>query len=117
VECERLCRYTLRPPLALTRRLRLDAEGRVCLAMRHQWSDGTTHLWFEPVALLERLVVLITGQRINLVLYYGVLAPWRPAVAALAGSEWSAAPRGASPVPGDGSASAGSRGDGYLWAD
>jgi hypothetical protein len=32
---ERLCRYTLRPPLALTW-LRVDADGQVCLALRHQ---------------------------------------------------------------------------------
>ena len=39
---EQLCRYTLRP-LALTR-LRVGDEGQVCIAMRRQWSDGTTHL-------------------------------------------------------------------------
>lgn len=87
-------RYTLRPPLALTR-LRVDAEGQVCVALRHQCSDGTTHLRFDPVTLLERLAVLIPRPRINLVIYYGVLAPrapWRAAVVASAGSQWSAAP-------------------------
>jgi hypothetical protein len=38
---EQLCRYTLRPPLALTR-LRVDVEGQVSMALRHQWSDVTT---------------------------------------------------------------------------
>jgi hypothetical protein len=92
----------------------------VCLALRHQWSDGTTHLRFGPVELLERLAVLIPRPRINLVLYYGVLAPrapWRAAVVALAGSEWSAAPGGACPVAGEGSASTRRRGDGHLWAE
>jgi hypothetical protein len=73
---KRLCRYTLRPPLALTR-LRVDADGQVCIALRHPWSDGTTHLRFDPIALLERLSVLIPRPRINLVLYYGVLGPAR----------------------------------------
>jgi hypothetical protein len=93
---ERLWRYTLRPPLALTR-LRVDAEGQVCVALRHQWSGGTTHLRFDPITFLERLAVLIPRPRINVVLYYRVLAPrapWRAAVVALAGSDWSGAPAG-----------------------
>jgi hypothetical protein len=28
------------------------------LRLRHPWSDGTTHLVFDPVELLERLAVL-----------------------------------------------------------
>jgi hypothetical protein len=28
------------------------------LELRHRWSDGTTHLAFEPVELLERLAAL-----------------------------------------------------------
>jgi hypothetical protein len=88
---ERLCCYTLRPAIAQTR-LRVDAEGQVLITLRHQWSDGTTHLRLDPVALLARLAVLIPRPRINLVLYYGLLAPrapWRAAVVASAGSEWS----------------------------
>jgi hypothetical protein len=38
---ERLCGYTLRPPIAQTR-LRVDGEGQVWITLRHQWSDGTT---------------------------------------------------------------------------
>ncbi|PYR14533.1 MAG: hypothetical protein DMF94_34145 [Acidobacteria bacterium] len=52
------CCYTLRPLIAQTR-LRVDAEGQVWITLRHQWSDGTTHLRFDQVALLERLAVLI----------------------------------------------------------
>jgi hypothetical protein len=51
---ERLCRYTLRPPIAQAR-LRAGAEGQVWITLRHQWADGTTHLRFEAVALLDRL--------------------------------------------------------------
>ena len=113
---ERLCRYTLRPPLALTR-LRVDAEGQVCVALRHQWSDGTTHLRFDPITLLERLAVLVPRPRINLILYYGVLAPraaWRAAVVASAGSAWSGPPGGVDVEAGE---SCRRRGDGYLWAE
>jgi Putative transposase len=62
---ERLCRYALRPPLAEDR-LEVDGEGAVWLTLRHRWSDGTTHLKFEPLELLERLAVLTPRPRINL---------------------------------------------------
>ena len=117
---ERLCCYTLRPPIAQTR-LRVDAEGQVWIALRHQWSDGTTHLCLDPVALLERLAALIPRPRINLVLYYGLLAPrarWRSAVVASAGSEWSEAAAAACPVSDDDRhASAGRGHRGYVWAE
>ena len=41
--------------------------------MRRRWSDGTTHLLFDPIELLERLAALTPRPRVNLVLYYGVL--------------------------------------------
>jgi hypothetical protein len=56
-------------------RLSVAADGRVVLRLRHPWADGTTHLRFEPTAFLERLAVLVPRPRINLLLYYGVLAP------------------------------------------
>ena len=101
---ERLCRYALRPTVAQDR-LRLTAEGQVVLQLRHPGSDGTTHLLFDPLELLERLAVLtlrpfenlrvavslverrqaqghpeprrgmIPRPRINLILYHGVLGP------------------------------------------
>jgi len=83
------CRYALRPPIAQDR-LHLTPDGQVVLALRHRWSDGTTHLVFDPIELLEHLAALSLRQaqahpersrgvsprpRINLVLYYGVFAP------------------------------------------
>jgi hypothetical protein len=76
---ERTCRYALRPPVAADR-LRLTQTGQVLLALRHRWRDGTTHLLFDPIELLERLAALTPRPRVNLVLYYGVLAAhaaWR----------------------------------------
>ncbi len=93
---ERLCRYGLRPPVA-EERLHVTADGQVLLRLRHRWSDGTTHILFEPMEFLERLAVITPRPRVNLVLYYGVLAPragWRAAVV------------------GDGAATAQSRADG-----
>jgi len=47
------------------------------------WADGTRHLPFEPLTLLEKLAAPIPRPRINRVLYHGVLAPhagWRAGV-------------------------------------
>jgi hypothetical protein len=79
---EQLCRYALRPPVG-QHRLQEMSDGKIALELRHRWTDGTTHLVFDPVELLERLAALVPRPRVNLVLYYGVLAPravWRRAV-------------------------------------
>ena len=76
---ERVCRYTLRPPVPRDR-LRVTGDGQVTLQLRHRWADGTTHLVFDPIELLGRLAVLVPRPRINQVLYHGVLGPraaWR----------------------------------------
>jgi len=79
---ERVCRYVLRPPVT-SERLALTADGRVRVALRQPWADGTTHVVLDPVELLGRLAVLVPRPRVNLILYYGVLgarAAWRPEV-------------------------------------
>jgi hypothetical protein len=79
---ERLCRYALRPPVGQDR-LQLTRDGQAVLELRRRWTDGTTHLVFDPVELLERLAALTPRPRVNLILYHGVLAPraaWRRAV-------------------------------------
>ncbi|MBI4542823.1 MAG: transposase [Gemmatimonadetes bacterium] len=53
-----LCRYLLRPPVAQDR-LRLTGDGRVLLELKSAWADGTSHLLFEPLELLEKLAALI----------------------------------------------------------
>ena len=82
VRLDRIVRYALRPPVAQERLQWTDA-GQVRLEPRRAWRDGTTHLIFDPVELLERLAALIPRPRINLILYYGVLGPraaWRALV-------------------------------------
>ena len=84
---EQLCRYLLRPTVAEDR-LRLTADGRVLLELKSEWADGTSHLLFEPVELLEQLAALTPRPRINLVVYHGVLAPharWRDRAVAYEG--------------------------------
>jgi hypothetical protein len=71
---EQLRRYLLRPAVAQDRLRRLD-NGRIVLTLKTAWADGTRHLVFEPLTLLEKLAAFTPRPRINLVLYYGVLAP------------------------------------------
>jgi hypothetical protein len=71
---ERLCRYAGRPALA-TERLSLLPDGRLLYRLKRRWRDGTTHMIFEPLKLVEKLAALVRPPRFNLVRYHGVLAP------------------------------------------
>ena len=71
---ERLCRYAGRPPLA-TGRLSLLPDGRLLYRLKHRWRDGTTHVIYEPMELIERLAALVPPPRFNITRYFGVLAP------------------------------------------
>jgi len=96
-------------------RLHRTAKGEIWLALRHRWADGTTHLRFDPLELLERLAVLTPRPRVNRILYYEVLAPraaWRRAVAA--GGHAETPPLEAA-QPGEDATRAGTRG--YQWAE
>jgi len=80
LEC--LCRYAGRPPVA-TERLSLLPDGRLLYRLKRRWRDGTRHVIFEPLELIEKLAALVPPPRFNLVRYHGVLAPsagWRPLV-------------------------------------
>ena len=59
---EQLCRYLLRPAVAQGRLRRLD-DGRIVLTLKAAWADGTLHLVFEPLTLLERLAALTPRPR------------------------------------------------------
>jgi len=54
VRLERLCRYTARPPLALER-LSLLPDGRLLYRLKRRWRNGTTHVIFEPLELVEKV--------------------------------------------------------------
>lgn len=71
---ERLCRYVARAPLA-SERLERGPGGRLLYRLRHRWRDGTTHMLFEPIELLERLAALVPPPRFNMVRYHGVFGP------------------------------------------
>jgi len=81
---EHLCRYIARPPFAAGR-LTWSRRGRLLYELRNPWRDGTTHVVFEPLVLLERLAALVPPPRVHLQTYHGVLAPsasWRDEVVA-----------------------------------
>jgi hypothetical protein len=81
---EQLCRYLLRPPIS-QERLTLRPDGTVLVTLKTPWRDGTTHLRFAPITLLERLASLTPRPRINVLIYHGILAPraaWRAAAVA-----------------------------------
>ena len=77
-----LARYAGRPPLS-TERLSLLPDGRLLYRLKRRWRDGTSHMIFEPLKLVERLAALVPPPRFNLVRYFGVLGPaarFRPLV-------------------------------------
>ena len=68
-----LCKYILRPPLANDRLNILD-DGNVRLEFKKAWSDGTTSVELEPLALIARLAALVPPRKRHLVRYFGVLS-------------------------------------------
>lgn len=73
---ERLCRYVARPPLALER-LSVTNEGKLRYALKHPYSNGTTHFLFEPMDFIAKLAALVPRPRVNLIRYHGMFAPNR----------------------------------------
>ena len=53
-----LCRYILRPPLA-NDRLKIVDDNHVRLDFKKPWSDGTSSVDLEPLALIARLAALV----------------------------------------------------------
>ena len=72
-----MCRYILRPAVALPR-LGVEGEDRVVLTLRHPWRDGTTALRFENEDSVARLAALVPPRGQHTVRYHGVLAPASP---------------------------------------
>jgi hypothetical protein len=71
---ERLCRYMARGPIA-QERLSVDGDGLVVLELKRAFSDGTTHVLFEPHDFIARLAALVPRPKAHLVRYHGVFAP------------------------------------------
>ena len=58
-------------------------DSRVILELKTPFWDGTTHVLFEPLELLEKVAATIPRPRVNQLIYAGVLGPnakWRKEV-------------------------------------
>lgn len=71
---ERLCRYIARPAVS-TKRLSLTRHGKVRYELKTHYSDGTTHVLFEPLDFISRLAALVPKPRVHLTRFHGVFAP------------------------------------------
>ena len=71
---ERLCRYIARPAVS-EKRLSLLGNGNVRYELKTPYRDGTTHVIFEPLDFIARLVALVPKPRVNLTRFHGVFAP------------------------------------------
>ena len=74
-QLEHLCRYLLRPPLALER-LTESSGGQLLYELPHPRRDGSTHLLLAPLELIEKLSVLIPRPGFTC---SGSTASWPPA--------------------------------------
>ena len=88
---ERLCRYISRPAVS-EKRLSLSPSGNIRYQLKTPYSDGTTHIIFEPLdfmyrmygmprahgcagAVIAKLAALVPKPRVNLTRFHGVFAP------------------------------------------
>ena len=68
---ERLCRYISRPALS-EKRLSLISAGNTRYQLKTPYSDGTTHVIFEPLDFISKLASLVPKPRVNLTRFHGV---------------------------------------------
>ncbi len=57
------------------KRLSLLSNGHVRYELKTPYRDGTTHVVFEPLDFIARLVALVPKPRVNLTRFHGVFAP------------------------------------------
>jgi hypothetical protein len=56
-------------------RLSVDGDGLAILELKRAFTDGTTHVLFEPADFTARLAVLVARPKAHRVRYHGVFAP------------------------------------------
>nr|WP_238526937.1 transposase [Glaciecola nitratireducens] len=62
---ERLCRYLSRPAIS-EQRLSMTNHGKVRYELKTPCSDGTTHVFLDPIDFIGKLAALIPPPRLNL---------------------------------------------------
>ncbi len=68
---ERLCRYIARPAVS-EKRLSLTSADNIRYQLKTPYSDGTTHVIFEPLDFIAKLASLVPKPRVNLTRFHGV---------------------------------------------
>jgi hypothetical protein len=58
-----------------TERLSKLTDGRLLYRLKRRWRNGTTHVVFQPLELVEKLAAIVPPPRIHMIRYHGVLAP------------------------------------------
>ena len=53
----------------------MTRNGQVRYEVKTPWRNGTTHVLFEPLDFISRLVALVPKPRVNLTRFHGVFAP------------------------------------------
>ena len=74
---ERLCRYITRPAVS-EKRLSLLSNGKVRYELKTPYRDGTTHVIFDPLDFIARLVALVPKPRVNLTRFARIFPDTRP---------------------------------------
>ena len=55
--------------------LSATSHGKIRYQLKTPYRDGTTHVLFEPLDFIARLVALVPKPRVNLTRFHGVFAP------------------------------------------
>ena len=71
---ERLCRYISRPAVS-EKRLSLTSTGNIRYQLKTPYSDGTTHVIFDPLDFIAKLASLVPKPKVYLTRFHGVFAP------------------------------------------
>jgi hypothetical protein len=74
---ERLCRYISRPALS-EKRLSLKSAGYIRYQLKTPYSDGTTHVIFEPLDFISKLASLVPKPKVNLTWYARIIHDTHP---------------------------------------
>jgi hypothetical protein len=61
-------------PAVSKKRLSLTSNGNIRYQLKTPYSDGTTHVIFEPLDFMARLAALVPKPRVNLTRFHGVFA-------------------------------------------
>ncbi len=62
-------------PAVSEKRLSLTSAGNIRYKLKTPYSDGTTHVIFEPLDFISKLASLVPKPKVNLTRFHGVFAP------------------------------------------